>query len=51
MTKSLENILYLKQKLYSFKIWSCKSIEDYNDDFKKIILHLKNVELNIEDKD
>lgn len=51
MTKSPTKRLYLKQKLYSFKMPSGKSPKDRLDDFNKIILDLKNIEIKFEDKD
>ena len=38
MTKSLVNRLYLKQALYSFKMYEEKSIKEQMDDFNKIIM-------------
>lgn len=40
MIKSLENRLFLKQKLYTFKMSIGKPVEDHVDDFNKIILYL-----------
>lgn len=37
MTKSLVNRLYLKQKWYTFKMQSGKSMEDHMNEFNKII--------------
>uniref|UniRef100_A0A803P430 Retrovirus-related Pol polyprotein from transposon TNT 1-94-like beta-barrel domain-containing protein n=1 Tax=Cannabis sativa TaxID=3483 RepID=A0A803P430_CANSA len=51
MTKSLANRLFLKQKLYSFKMQPGKGIEDHLDDFNKIILDLENIDISIEDQD
>ena len=51
MTKSLANRLYLKQRLYSFKMQEERSIEDQMDEFNKIIVDLVNVDVKIEDED
>lgn len=41
MTKSLANMLYLKQKLYFFQLTGGRSLEDHLDDINKIIMDLK----------
>ena len=51
MTKSLANRLYLKQRLYSFKMQEGRSIEDQINEFNKIIDDLANVDVKIEDED
>ena len=51
MTKSLANRLYLKQRLYSFKMQEGRSIEDQIDKFNKIIDDLANVDVKIKDED
>ena len=51
MTKSLENHLYLKQKLYSFRLSLWRLIEDYIDDFHKLILDLNNIKVKVIDKE
>ena len=51
MTKSLANRLYLKQRLYSFKMQEERFIEDQMDEFNKIIDDLANVDVKIEDED
>ncbi|XP_060973926.1 uncharacterized protein LOC133039124 [Cannabis sativa] len=48
MTKSLKNCLFLKLKLYSFKMQLGKSIEDHMDNFNKISLYLENCDIKIE---
>ena len=47
MTNSLENRLFLKKKLYSFKMQQGKSVEDHLDDFNKIVLDLENIVIKI----
>ena len=51
MTKSLANRLYLRQRLYSFKMAEGKSIEDQMDEFNKIIDDLENVDVKMEEED
>uniref|UniRef100_A0A803Q6S7 CCHC-type domain-containing protein n=1 Tax=Cannabis sativa TaxID=3483 RepID=A0A803Q6S7_CANSA len=51
MVKSLANRLFLKQKLYSFRMIPGKSVEDHLDDFNKIVLDLENIGIKIEDED
>lgn len=51
MTKSLSNRLYLKSKLYTFKMQSSRTLEDHMDDFNKIILDLENIEIKVEEED
>ena len=51
MMKSLTNHLYLKQRLYSFWLGSKRSIEDYIDDFHKLIHDLENIEVKVKDDD
>lgn len=48
MTKSLANMLFLMQKLYTFKM---QSIGNHIDDFNKIILDLENIENKLDDED
>lgn len=50
MTKSLANRLYLKQRLYTFKMQAGRSIEDYMDEFIKIIIDLENIDIKIDDE-
>ena len=47
----LANRLYLKQRLYSFKMQEGRSIEDQMDEFNKIIDDLANVDIKIKDED
>ena len=51
MTKSLANKLYLKQRLYSFKMTEEKTMSDQIDDFNKIIDDLENINIMMEDED
>ena len=51
MTKSLANRLYVKQRLYSFKIVDERSIEEQLDMFNKIIDDLENIDVKLEDED
>ncbi|CAM8959845.1 unnamed protein product [Rhodiola kirilowii] len=51
MTKTLTNRIYLKRKLFGFKMDSSKSIEEHLDDFSKIIIDLENIEEKIADGD
>ena len=51
MTKSLVNCLYLKQRLYAFKMEEGITIEDHFDEFNKIILYLENIDIKVEEED
>uniref|UniRef100_A0A803QQ04 Retrovirus-related Pol polyprotein from transposon TNT 1-94 n=1 Tax=Cannabis sativa TaxID=3483 RepID=A0A803QQ04_CANSA len=51
MKKSLANRLFLKHKLYAFKLSLERSIENYFNDFNKIILDLENIIVKVEDED
>lgn len=51
MTKSLANRLYMKQKLYSFKIDDEKNISEKIDEFIKIMDDLENIEVKLEEED
>ncbi|XP_065874841.1 uncharacterized protein [Euphorbia lathyris] len=46
MTKTLTNRVYLKGKLFGFKMNEDKPVEEYLDDFSKIIIDLENIELS-----
>lgn len=51
MTKSLANRLYMKQKLYSFKIHDDRHISEKIDEFTKIIDDLENIDVKLEEED
>ncbi|RZC24262.1 putative LRR receptor-like serine/threonine-protein kinase [Glycine soja] len=51
MTKSLVNRLFLKQKLYTLKMPSGKALEDHLNDFNKIFLIWKKIEIKLGDED
>lgn len=50
MTKSLQNWLYLKQKLYSFKMSEYKQISEHVDDLNKVCDDLQNVDVVLQDE-
>lgn len=50
MTKSLANQLYLKQRLYSFKIGDEKNMSAQIEEHVKILDDLENIEIKMEDK-
>ena len=51
MTKSLQDRIYLKGKLFGFKMSESKSIAENLDDFNKLILDLADIEIKIDDED
>ncbi|GJY52382.1 retrovirus-related pol polyprotein from transposon TNT 1-94 [Tanacetum coccineum] len=51
MTKSLDNQLYLKNKLYTFCMPVGRKIFEYIDEFNKIVLDLANIEVKFENED
>ncbi|KAG7532793.1 Reverse transcriptase RNA-dependent DNA polymerase [Arabidopsis thaliana x Arabidopsis arenosa] len=51
MSKALPNRIYLKQKLYSFKMTETQSIEGNIDDFLRLIADLENTNVTISDED
>ncbi|GJW89089.1 zinc finger, CCHC-type containing protein [Tanacetum coccineum] len=50
-TKSLENRLYLKKKLYTYYMSPCTKLGDHINEFNKLILDLTNIDIEIEDED
>lgn len=51
MTKSLANLLYMKQYLYSFKIGDDKNVHVQIYKFIKILDDLENIDVKMEDED
>nr|GEX20055.1 retrovirus-related Pol polyprotein from transposon TNT 1-94 [Tanacetum cinerariifolium] len=51
MTKSLANKLYLKNKLFTFYMHSCKKLLEHIDGFNKMIGDLANIDVDIDDED
>ncbi|GJT33553.1 zinc finger, CCHC-type containing protein [Tanacetum coccineum] len=51
MTKSLDNKLYLKKKLYTFYMPAGRKIFEHIDEFNKIVLDLANIEVKFKDED
>jgi hypothetical protein len=51
MTKSLTNRLYLKQRLYTFRMKEGTPIKDHLDELNRIIMDLKNIDVSIDDED
>jgi len=47
MTKTLTNKIYLKEKLFGFKIDSSKTLEENLDDFNVIMIGLSNIDKKI----
>ena len=50
MTKSLPNKIYLKEKLFGFKMDPSKRLEENLDDFNKITIDLANIDKKINDE-
>ena len=50
MTKSLTNRIYLKSKLYTYKMEEGSSIREYINKFDRIISDLKDIEVTVEDE-
>lgn len=51
MTKSLTNQLFMKQRLYSYKLTEDKGMEDQIDEFNKVLDDLENLYIKLEDSD
>nr|GEZ18478.1 retrovirus-related Pol polyprotein from transposon TNT 1-94 [Tanacetum cinerariifolium] len=51
MTKSLANKLYLKNKLFTFYMHSCKKLPEHIDGFNKMIGDLANIDVDIDEED
>lgn len=51
MTKSLTNQLYLKKKLYTLQMQEGKPIKEHLDEFNKVFLDLKNIDVKIDEED
>ena len=50
MTRSLTSKIYLKGKLFGFKINTSKSLEENLDDFNVIVIGLENIDESISEK-
>lgn len=50
MTKSLTNRLYLKQRLYTLRMRKSISLKVHLDEFNKITMDLKNIDVKIDDE-
>lgn len=51
LKKSLANILYLKKSLYTIHMEEGNDLRRHMDEFNKIILDLKNIDIKIEEED
>ena len=51
MTKSVENRLYLKKKLFRFQYRSGISMTEHLNDYNKIVADLLNLDVEILDED
>ena len=51
MTKAHSNHIYLKQKFYVIKMDENMSTDEIIDDFTKLIPHLENLEIKINEDD
>ena len=51
MKKSLTNCLFLKQRLYTLRMQEGMPLCDHLDEFNKILMDLKNIDIKIDDED
>lgn len=51
LQKTLVNRLYMKQKLYSYKIQDDRPLGDQLDEYSKVLDDLKNAEVKLQDED
>ena len=51
MKKSLTNRLFLKQRLYTLRMQEGMPLCDHLDEFNKILMDLKNIDIKIDDED
>jgi hypothetical protein len=51
MKKSLTNHLFLKQRLYIQKMQKGMLLCDHLDEFNKILIDLKNIDIQVDDED
>ena len=51
MAKSLPNMIYLKQRLYGYKMSESMTMEENVNDFFKMISNLENVKVTVPDED
>ncbi|KAI3414477.1 uncharacterized protein J3R85_016223 [Psidium guajava] len=51
MKKSLTSRLYLKQRLYTLKMREGTPVQEHLDEFNKIVLDMKNLDIKLDDED